>query len=142
MFCYYIAKYSCFSIWCHLYASPFLHERLATVTSSNCHQNTGEIRPRDVSQTVSVGESVTFVVVKDSELSEPLQWRHNGSSPKPGLMDQTQYTIPTVTLDDAGIYECHQNHARGTGKHAIFQLVVRGDYYTLVHIFFKGRFNT
>ena len=100
--------------------------------------NTGEVRPKEVSQTVSIGESVTFFVEKDQHVDN-LRWRHDGSEPIAALDDQTQHTIPSVTLDDAGIYECHKNHARGTGGHAIFQLVVRG---TLLHFgpHNKGRF--
>ena len=76
---------------------------------------------------MSVGGSVTFVVEKDHDLNYPLRWRHNGGKVTTELDDQIQYTISNVTVDDAGIYECHQNHVRGTGEHAIFQLVVRGN---------------
>ena len=73
-----------------------------------------------------------FVVEKNHDF--PLRWRHNGGKVITELHDQNQYTISNVTVDDAGIYECHQNRARGTGEHAIFQLVVRGNDCTLVYI--------
>ena len=65
---------------------------------------------------MSIGESVIFDVEKDNNLLHPLKWRHNGSESKPELDGKTQYTIFSVALDDAGIYECHQNHAREYGK--------------------------
>ena len=55
-----------------------------------------------------------------------LRWRHNGGDEMKELNDQKTYTITNVTTNDSGIYECYENGRRSEGKHAIFQLVVRG----------------
>ena len=86
----------------------------------------GEVTPTEISQTVSVGESVTFNVVTNSGIEPTLRWRYNGSIAMRNLDGQTSYTIPSVTVQHAGIYECYQSPNRTNGKHAIFQLVVRG----------------
>ena len=86
----------------------------------------GEIRPKEISQTVSVGEPVTFTVEKNNGISN-LRWRHNGGESIPALDGWDTNTISSVTVQDAGVYECYQNGKRDRGLHAIFQLVVRGE---------------
>ena len=86
----------------------------------------GVIRPREISQTVSIGEPVTFTVNKNNGISN-LRWIHNGGESIPALDNTDTYTISTVTVQDAGVYECYQNDNRDQGLHAIFQLVVRGE---------------
>ena len=79
--------------------------------------------PRQISQTVSVGQNVTFTVKTNFH---DLRWRHNDGDEIRELNGQKTYTITHVTNDDSGIYECHRDGKRSEGKHAIFQLVVRG----------------
>ena len=83
----------------------------------------GEVTPQHISQTVSVGESVTFSM--DTAKSN-LRWRHDNGNIIHGLNGQKSHTISQVTSADAGIYECYELNRRDMGKHAIFQLVVRG----------------
>ncbi|XP_072041906.1 tyrosine-protein kinase receptor Tie-1-like isoform X1 [Amphiura filiformis] len=59
-----------------------------------------------------------------------LRWWHNnvkydGSRILPNWTNLTSVTIPSVTVNDAGVYECSEFGLRENGKHAIFQLVVR-----------------
>ena len=94
----------------------------------------GRIRPREISQSVSVGEPVNFTVDMNSGVNN-LRWRHNGSESMSHLDDMDTYTINSVTLQDAGVYECYHNNMRNEGLHAIFQLVVRGEQGNLDLIF-------
>ena len=94
--------------------------------SSNVLYPEGKVTPTKISQTVSVGKSVTFNVVTNSGIEPTLRWRHNGNDGLRNLDGQTSYIIPSVTVQHAGIYECYQSSNRASGKHAIFQLVVRG----------------
>ena len=83
----------------------------------------GYVNPSYISQTTSVGENVTIIM----KTSRPnLRWRHNGGDVIKELNDQKIYTITTVTTNDSGIYECYEDGKRSDGKHAIFQLIVRG----------------
>ncbi|XP_071953437.1 tyrosine-protein kinase receptor Tie-1-like [Antedon mediterranea] len=54
-----------------------------------------------------------------------LRWRLNGN-----VIDiwsgSSDITIPYVTKDDIGIYECYLNDRRDESKHAIVRLIVRG----------------
>ena len=79
--------------------------------------------PRQISQTVSIGENVTFVMTTSNP---DHRWRHNGGDVIQELNGQQNYTITNVTTDNSGIYECYMDGQRHKGKHAIFQLVVRG----------------
>ena len=88
--------------------------------------------PRQISQTVSVGQNVTFVVMPES--SHDLRWRHNGGEVIDDLNGHKTYTITNVTTDDSGIYECHEDNRRSYGEHAIFQLIVRGTQYCQVAV--------
>ena len=53
------------------------------------------------------------------------RWRHNNTD-LDSLDGENSYTIDAVTAQDAGVYECHRNNRHHEGKHAIFQLIVRG----------------
>ena len=55
-----------------------------------------------------------------------LRWRHNGGGFISKWDGESRVEIENVRVQDGGIYECHQNRKRAEGKHAIFQLVVRG----------------
>ena len=68
---------------------------------------------------------MTFAVEVDIGVST-LRWRHNGEL-IPTLHGMDTNTISSVTVQDAGVYECYQNGKRNQGLHAIFQLVVRGE---------------
>ena len=85
----------------------------------------GVIRPSEISQTVSLGEPVTFTLEENNGISN-LRWRHNGGESIPALNGMDTNTISSVTVQDAGVYECYQDGSRDQGLHAIFQLVVRG----------------
>ena len=87
--------------------------------------------PRQISQTVSVGQNVTFVV---TTYVHDLRWRHNGGDVIDDLNEHKTYTITNVTTDDSGIYECHEDNRRSYGEHAIFQLIVRGTQYSQVAV--------
>ena len=54
------------------------------------------------------------------------RWRHNGGDIITNLNGMSSYTVDAATTSDEGIYECHRNNKRSDGKHAIFQLIVRG----------------
>ena len=86
----------------------------------------GNINPETISQTVSVGEMLNMTV---ATTLEPLVWRKNGEVIIAWSYNNYQKTviINSVSLQDAGIYECHQQNNR-TGTHAIFQVIVRGKY--------------
>ncbi|XP_072042270.1 angiopoietin-1 receptor-like [Amphiura filiformis] len=84
------------------------------------------VTPHDISQTVSISESVTFTMTTPWT---QLRWWHNsvkcnGERTCPDWSNKKSVTIPSVTVDDAGVYECAELNNRN-GKHAIFQLVVR-----------------
>ena len=68
----------------------------------------GEVRPTNISQTVSVGDPVTFTVEKNNIVIRTLRWRHNGREPMSDLRGKATYTIPNVTIQHAGVYECYQ----------------------------------
>ena len=79
--------------------------------------------PNLISQTVNVGDAVTFTV---SSEYDDLRWRHNGGEIINSLNGMKTYFIDRATVEHSGIYECHVADRRGEGKQAIFQLVVRG----------------
>ena len=79
---------------------------------------------------MSVGEPVTFAVERNNDVGT-LRWRHNGGLSMSYLDNMDTYTINSVALQHAGVYECYQNGMRYQGLHAIFQLVVRGEQGTL-----------
>ena len=81
--------------------------------------------PLQISQTVSVGQNVTFTMITSINIRD-LRWRHNGGDVIERLNGQKTYTIFNVTTDDSGIYECYKYGKRSYRNHAIFQLVVRG----------------
>ncbi|XP_072041905.1 uncharacterized protein [Amphiura filiformis] len=98
-------------------------ERITTIIMAE----NSDITPQHISQTVSIGESVTFTIETSKSA---LRWWHNniqynGNDNRPNWNDMTSVTIPRVTVNDAGVYECSQFGLRENGKHAIFQLVVR-----------------
>ncbi|XP_072041264.1 tyrosine-protein kinase receptor Tie-1-like [Amphiura filiformis] len=98
-------------------------ERITIITMAQ----DSEVTPQHVSQTVSIGESVTFTMTTTG--SELIWWHDNvqcnGKRNCPNWTNKKSVTIPSVTVDDAGVYECTKSNKRGDGKHAIFQLVVR-----------------
>ncbi|XP_071952959.1 uncharacterized protein [Antedon mediterranea] len=62
--------------------------------------------------------------LKEGDLDD-LRWRRDGN-----VIDSwsgsSNITIPYVTKDDGGIYECYLNGSRHEGRHAIVRLIVRG----------------
>ncbi|XP_072042769.1 uncharacterized protein [Amphiura filiformis] len=98
-------------------------ERINTIIMAE----NSDVTPQHISQTVSIGESVTFTM---DTTKSALRWWHNnvqynGIGNRPNWDDVTSVTIPSVTVDDAGFYECHEAGKRTNGQHAIFQLIVR-----------------
>ncbi|XP_072041261.1 tyrosine-protein kinase receptor Tie-1-like [Amphiura filiformis] len=86
-----------------------------------------EVKPEHISQTVSIGDPVTLKVITDYT---SLIWWHNnkiynGEGNRPVWNDKKVVEIETVTLADAGIYECSVLNRRTFGLHAIFQVIVR-----------------
>ncbi|XP_072041081.1 receptor-type tyrosine-protein phosphatase delta-like [Amphiura filiformis] len=80
------------------------------------------ITPEFISYTVSVGVSLTLTVNVNPGINS-WRWRRNGSLVPP-WDNQSTVTINPVTVDDGGIYECHEQVNR-TGYQAVFQVIVR-----------------
>ena len=84
----------------------------------------GVITPERISQTVSVGDNVTLRV--QTATVDSLRWRHDGDFIS-DWNDNPDVLLANVGINNGGIYECHRNHERYKGLHAIFQLIVRGN---------------
>ena len=56
---------------------------------------------------------------------ENVRWRRNGELIRT-WDNQEVFTIENIGVDDAGIYECHEQGIRQE-RHAIFQVIVRGN---------------
>ncbi|XP_072041078.1 receptor-type tyrosine-protein phosphatase delta-like [Amphiura filiformis] len=82
----------------------------------------GVITPAFISYTVSIGDSLTLTV-NGSQGIPRWRWRRNGLLVQP-WDDQSTVTINPVTVDDGGVYECHEQ-VNSTGYQAIFQVIVR-----------------
>ena len=73
---------------------------------------------------MSVGDSVTLRVTASVD---NIRWRHNGGGFIEKWNDDQVVQLTNVEVGDRGIYESHRNHDRSQGRHAIFQLIVRGN---------------
>ena len=58
---------------------------------------------------------------------DSLRWRHNGGEYITSWNDDPAVQLTNVRVDDRGIYECLRHGDRSQGRHAIFQLIVRGN---------------
>ena len=76
-----------------------------------------------VTQTVSVGEAVTFRIETEEA---GFVWKKGGNDSPSLWQNQHVVSIPSVQITDADIYECHGVGDRGRGQHTIMRLLVRG----------------
>ena len=64
-------------------------------------------------------------MVNVDEGIENVRWRRNGDSIH-AWDSKVVVTIENIGVNDAGIYECHEQGIRQE-RHAIFQVIVRGN---------------
>ena len=68
---------------------------------------------------------MTVTTTLSSDNLKYFHWRHNGDFISDWVGDQV-VELTNVGVNDDGIYECHRDKQRPQGRHAIFQLIVRG----------------
>ncbi|CAH1233049.1 TIE1 [Branchiostoma lanceolatum] len=84
-----------------------------------------DVKPRQFSRTVNVGDPVTLEMVRnpDSNWTGDLEWKKDGVA----LQGETSLTlnINSVQYSDQGIYECYYRGAYSDRKQGITRLIVR-----------------
>ncbi|KAI8508916.1 hypothetical protein Bbelb_127640 [Branchiostoma belcheri] len=86
-------------------------------------KNDAKVKPNVITQTVNVGERATLSVTPDSGISE-LTWHRDGDLVTG--VQTNEYTINSVRLANAGVYEVFQPGQYHRYEHAFMRLIVRG----------------
>ncbi|XP_013782266.1 tyrosine-protein kinase receptor Tie-1-like, partial [Limulus polyphemus] len=89
-------------------------------------ESIAEFEPEEPYIVANQGDDVYFAMKKVVALNLPLRWRHDGGDIIEKWNDQLNVSIPSVTITDAGIYECYYEGRRNEHVHGILRLIVRG----------------
>ncbi|CAH1243166.1 TIE1 [Branchiostoma lanceolatum] len=97
--------------------------QVTKVVTLNMKKN-AKVRPTVITQTVSVGESVTLSVTTDADVTDQLTWHRDGDLVI-GVQTK-EYTIDSVQRRHVGVYEVFQPGRYHSYEHAFMRLIVRG----------------
>ena len=119
------------------YSAVLYSERYFPLVTFNCIK--GDVSPASPTLTTSAGEDVTLTMTRlYNGPSTELRWKHNGNDVT-AWNGQSNVTINSVQIINAGIYECYRDAYYSQQKHALMKLIVRGK--TLQHLSPRGRYH-